>query len=1017
MVTSSILSEACLSNERSSFGDNGWGERCSSAFTESEGFPDSPRTTDNIRNTAEDNEGFDSSCCDAMLSERLSEEPIRRGVGSKLASTKLRRTGEDPSAAQEQPRRRVSAGDYATCPAAPAQAVAGSSRTRPTWGRRGSAGAVLQNLSSKAEGEANAANQDKTQKRRGSFTNAASGLHPVSENQAEDFRNHSSPLPADSELKQKLGFEWMARLQGSDDNKQRSKDACRQILWHVEDAGLHMTKLESHEKITLNNKVLHELDGLLSHHLRQAFDVVSADAEELASLRKTMCETEERISNMNRTYLKEISTHRNKFRTSMCQTVAEAIEQVEENNVEFYEPLQYLSTDTRSTVLAILDEKIKAIFAIDESFKQRTNAVELAKFEDAVRTDRLRSFEKMNSVLRNENRDFRQKLQKTQGNLEKHEWELHEMKKKNAELEAALAEATFKPETNDIEVQCEPAVEERVSSPRQRHLILSPSSEPLPTPPTTPRLCITKETGAVSSGTPKSLPKSCDVGVQADVEARRPSLLKRKSSFEMLIKNDDPDLTIDVSPPSSRTSTFSGDLGAQLTQARRQVETSKKSLHQRDAKVQRLETDLKTAQKKIEELETELQTIQDLQALQEVSLAPMGRQTSGGDPMKRQTSGEPMWRQTSGEAVRIQDAAAEIRRLQEELETAQNETQVARHQARILRSDLEAVRKENSEGEKRRLEILKGNVSEEINQELEEAVQSKNALFEELEQTKAAFSMVLSRNASLEMAVAALSSEGQDKPPQDPKPRPPPSGPSRQSAALESDHISSLVSQRAQLREKNNVQKAQLQAIMQENTALHLALQEMQNEIQNLTKQLRNAMPDIEVMSADLEVVLGRMDKVVRDGGGAYMRLHKDARLREIALETKNARCREEATAEAEVEAAKRAEEAMPPICPSQGRCASPRSGDMGHGKRSFGGGLSMRSSKVEPLAPVGPPPDKQGPRRATATKTWAAQTKDVHSGQKHFQRAASTNVAGTMEMCGSVAVGSKGGMAILGRR
>jgi len=992
-------------NERSSYG-----ERCSSTLFSESGWSDSvldsPRITAD-RTTLEEKEGVEPGCCDDLLSERPHGEPLRRRLSARLASGKLNRAQttsvhpiitapeNPPQPSQDLRRRRLSGENFASGGSNGgvrrnsggdfASNGSGGASPRPKLARRGSAPHVA--CRDKADEEVRAVNQGQSQKRRSSNT----GLLSVSENQAVDEKLPTpSPGP---DVDQKLGYEWMARLQACEESKQRSKDASRQILWRVDEAGLDITKLGSYEKIALQNKILHEIDGLLSYHLKQAFDNVSADEEELATLRKSMCETEERISNMNRTYLKEITTQRDKFRAS-DHVVGQAIGKVEENgNVEFYEPLQYLSEDMRSTVLAILDEKIKAIFAVDANLKDRTNAIELAKFEDAVRNDRLRSYEKMNSLLRDENREFRHKLQKTQSSLEKHEWELHQAKKKVSELEVALTEATQKPESNDVEVQCEDeAVEEEPPASPAKSVASCPASPASPAKSGRSPLAVSRQSGAVKAAAPRKELDRYDIGVQADMGGeRRPSLIKRKSSFERFLMVEDTDLTLSASGSPSASS---GDNLVQLNQARRQVDAAKKSLQQRDLSLRRLESELRTAQQRVEELETELRTQQDMQALQEAGpLTPCSSASKAEAEQSRRD---------------IEQGAEKIKSLQEELETAQNETQVARHQARTLRADLEAARQENAKGEKRRLELVKGNLSEEASSELDEAIQNKNALFEELEQTKAAFSMVLSRNATLEMAVAALNPEGEQKKEESKAGKRQFSNNSHHSAAMDNDQVCNLVSQRGELREKVSIQKAQLSAIMQENTTLHLALQEMQQEVQHLTKQLRNAVPDIEVMNADLEAVLGRMDKVVRDGGGGYMRLHKEARLREIASETKAARRAEEATAEAAA-----ASEAI------RHSSASPKPRHAGEPRRGSGGGFALRNSKVEPLAPVSPPPAAQGPRRASATKTWASQTKDSPHGSKHIvQRAASTNVvAGKTEQRGSIALGSKGGMAILGGR
>lgn len=99
-----------------------------------------------------------------------------------------------------------------------------------------------------------------------------------------------------------------------------------------------------------------------------------------------------------------------------------------------------------------------------------------------------------------------------------------------------------------------------------------------------------------------------------------------------------------------------------------------------------------------------------------------------------------------------------------------------------------------------------------------------------------------------------------------------------------------LQEQREGLRGRMNTQKAQLQMLVKENQVMQLALDGLQHEIQVLTRQLRRYMPETEVASEDLEAILNKFDKVARNGGGAYVRLNKEARLREVAAEAREKR-------------------------------------------------------------------------------------------------------------------------------
>jgi len=79
------------------------------------------------------------------------------------------------------------------------------------------------------------------------------------------------------------------------------------------------------------------------------------------------------------------------------------------------------------------------------------------------------------------------------------------------------------------------------------------------------------------------------------------------------------------------------------------------------------------------------------------------------------------------------------------------------------------------------------------------------------------------------------------------------------------------------------IHKAQLDEVVRDNQVMTLALREMQQEVQELTRQLRKAMPESSAIPKDLQTIMENMETVVKDGGGGYIRMYKEAKLREVA--------------------------------------------------------------------------------------------------------------------------------------
>jgi len=893
-------------------------------------------------------------------------------------------------------------------------------------------------------------------------------------------------VPADI----KSRSDWMARLQSAEDVRTRQRDTCRQIVLLFE-SSVPQATLEAYDRIRLMDRIGAEIDGAMTYLAGQAFSVVSRDLDELVSLRKESVDNEDKIAKMNSTYLKEISMNRDRYRTSN-NVVKEAVQHADQGgaDIEFYEPLQFLSKEVRTTALNIVDEKLKAIFAVDPTLKQRTNSMELARFEDAVLHDRLASYEKMNANLRHEVRDARERLKSHELAKEKQDWELLEAKQEIKRLNLAMeppcmfdiAVQAIPPPTCMLDIAVQACISDLAPLPKP---CPSKSAETVPVfsaDSARTDVCVQTDTVQELTGSKqqqrrdsgRSMMKLLDQdtniyqdqelrmqlhrsqeatdaaknaikirdariaalenevraarheyqrcesveapgnirrpsveapAVPFNVSARRPPLkLSHSTSFSEECSLEAPvPLSCSFQRPSvrrSKTSGFSekafssnpertrcptdaeGPLsllldarthGEQQPAVHQASADSQPSLckgrsfsslpeneqkvdnqpicqahgvnnsgsHSLEASVAclRKERDAMAverdkAQGEVSRLRQELDAAracvrgasEDARSSEEPVLRGVHQAGANSQPSVRRrplASSLPDNEQEVGNQPTCQEHGvsnsssssleasvaclgkerdaikAEHAGLQAQLEQARDEAAVSSSAVRTLRSALEEARGEIAKAEQQRLDIMgsctKGTVSQDLARQLDNEIQARSAIVEELGHMKNTLSMALSRNAALEVALVAERGNGQAK-----------ASEGAASTARPKSQVSGdrervqLEERQHELRERVYVQREQLHVLVEENQVLHLAVQEMQHEVQSLTHQLKKAAPDNDAMSADLDAFLGKMSKVVKDGGAFHLRLHKDAQLREIATSARRARREDEQAVEAD---------------------------------------------------------------------------------------------------------------------
>mmetsp|Transcript_70660 Transcript_70660/g.133305 ORF Transcript_70660/g.133305 Transcript_70660/m.133305 type:complete len:1250 (-) Transcript_70660:108-3857(-) len=235
------------------------------------------------------------------------------------------------------------------------------------------------------------------------------------------------------------GNEWVAKLQSTELIRHRHKQSCQAIASIFEDIMPDQVwSLSTADRIKFNGRISSEVQNAMQQFGLTCFELIENSKNELDTAKKLKNELETKLLEMQRTYLKEISTNRDRTRDPNG-TIQAAVDAMDQNLlIEFYEPLQYLSDDMRAAVISIVDEKVKQLFKCNPDLQQFANNVEMNKFESMMLTDKVESLERMNASLREESREIRSKLKKVEHKLAKAEWELSEAKRTHQKTEREL---------------------------------------------------------------------------------------------------------------------------------------------------------------------------------------------------------------------------------------------------------------------------------------------------------------------------------------------------------------------------------------------------------------------------------------------------------------------------------------------------------------------------------------------------------------------------------------------------
>jgi len=631
--------------------------------------------------------------------------------------------------------------------------------------------------------------------------------------------------------------QWIDKVQASEEVRSRRRQACRTMMDHLEAYVPEVCNLEAVDRVHVVNKLEVEVDRLQQNMARVVHSQVRCGFEELDVKRKQLTEMEEKMGRMNKTYLKELSEHRDhdRIRTEGFQ---KAIEALDRKGTQLYDAFEFMSEELRSTVMIVLEEKLKAIFSHDPSLKEGQNELEVAKFEDSLIRDKLVALELTNTKTREELRQERQRMKKAEASLEKANWELSE-----SEVHMwRLAKEKNSREFEDVNTQTDDVIQDSrdfAERDTQTDNVIRDSRGVAE---------VDTQTDVVGQGVEK-----CDQGKDLSgppSKCKDQDQMFRWKEQEQALASKRQKNGIEVSFGSFGSfdkMALEESHEELLKKAQRETMACRETIQQRDATIERLQMDLpEQSQKSLELSDAEGKAI-----------AAVTEGCSGMPPMT-----------LHAELRAVMDLREEDQKQNAlDIENFESLVKQLQHEARLAQ---EASQATQEEGERVTRSLIPGDMAESFDAE----VRTRKILEQQVEEFKAACAMMLSRNATLEAALLALepgsSSSSDEK-----------SVACRVATANQEWQGNE---KKKQLNEKVTVQKAQMQSVVMENTVMHMALSELQTEVQRLSRELRKGLPDSpETTSGDLEAVLARMEKVARQGGGAYVRLHKEAQLRQIA--------------------------------------------------------------------------------------------------------------------------------------
>lgn len=238
--------------------------------------------------------------------------------------------------------------------------------------------------------------------------------------------------------------DWSSRLLCLLEVREQQRASCRQVVIHASELCPSINDLETYDHVRLVDAVQRELHATQQILADQAFQLSQIDWDEVLQLRISAPEMEEKVAKANRSFLEEIGSARDKHRARNT-AVKNAMQMLDRTRAdELYEPLQPASEEVRKTCRCIIDEKMKALFDLDDSLRDYSKQTEQSQGEgERIRSAVAQSL-KVNTMLREEVRKLGSRSLQAESASEKLQWDLSEVRRRTGhhskELERLRAE-------------------------------------------------------------------------------------------------------------------------------------------------------------------------------------------------------------------------------------------------------------------------------------------------------------------------------------------------------------------------------------------------------------------------------------------------------------------------------------------------------------------------------------------------------------------------------------------------
>mmetsp|Transcript_137282 Transcript_137282/g.342256 ORF Transcript_137282/g.342256 Transcript_137282/m.342256 type:complete len:888 (+) Transcript_137282:146-2809(+) len=783
----------------------------------------------------------------------------------------------------------------------------------------------------------------------------------ASSNQGSEVRRQSCPgditagevnfscdkATASSSSPAALAAQWTARLQSQADIRDAMKSCCKRIATQFVPIAPGLLEISGEDYIRLTDSVFKEVEQLQQMLAKAAYKTISTDWEELQALRELANQVEDKMAHMTRTYLQEVAQTRDAMR-EQHPGLNVAIREVK-RQVDYFEPLQYLRPEVRSTCLSILEEKIKAIFTIDSSLQ--ANVTELARFEDSFIKDKLSAYEKMNSKLRDEVRELRANLRKTDSSSERLGWDL------------AKAHATSRRLTDESEQVT--AVSEELREQNRVYRVQAQKATEAAAEARAAAAAAEKRAAAMVAAAESSLqearakPQQVDASIQAD-----PSQATHLPPYARSLPRTAPEM-FEVASDAEATAEaeeIKTEVGGSGDSRETEEEEELQALKARLARV------TAQASTQVKAKATELATVTAEKATLEVKLADL--------------------------STRL-DAACQ------ELEVSAGVQDELRKQLKSKEEELEQQLPGRSG-----MECPAG-----LAVQLEEQIRFRECLQKDFDRVSAGLKKEKAKTQSLEELLAGRRATSNT------------SNPSRAVHLLEHNEMCKMIDQKARIQEQATVQKAQLDDLLQQNMVLQQSLEEMGKECTRMSDLLQKHLPTHGELPTELSSVLTKMEVMAESGALCHLRLNQDARMRGIAACTRANTVRDldlgEIDRAAELAPVSPPRRPLPVGTSGTGWPSSTRSqmsaapGD----SSSVGAHVHARTNTQTSIEASFAEAGGVVPRiaGATAPAQQPLPPVKVKGGNKKTSTPRTTTSLDVKEQCANLAVGSRGGFALVG--